>query len=340
MIRLTQLVKAAGWAAKIGPADLYNLLKNISLKKNDNIVVSFDTSDDAGVYRLGDKLLVQTVDVITPVVDEPYIFGKIAVINALSDIYAMGGDPLSALSILMYDCKLDSSIIKEVLNGAVEALNNENCALLGGHTIEDSEIKLGFSVTGVISDGKIYRNSTLKENNFIILTKPIGTGIISTALKANMVDECALSSATHSMTTSNKKASLIMKKYNVSACTDVTGFSLAGHLYEMAYYSKVSIDIDVKHIPIIDGTLKYASMGLIPAGAYRNKNFLSPFVEISNVDEQFIMPLFDPQTSGGLLIGVEPSDAEAFLDELKREGYNCSIIGKTIKKREKLIIFT
>jgi selenide,water dikinase len=241
----------------------------------------------------------------------------------------------------MYDCKIESSIIKEILNGAIEEFNNEDCALLGGHTVEDSEIKLGFSITGIITNGKIYRNNTLNEDNLLILTKPIGTGIISTALKGALVDEPALLAATGYMTTSNKKASEIMKKYNVSACTDVTGFSLAGHLYEMANYSNISIYIDVKSIPIIDGTLKYASMGLIPGGAYRNKDFLVPFVDINNsVDEQFIMPLFDPQTSGGLLIGVDPSDGENLLKDLKKNGHFCNIIGKTVSRQNKLIIFT
>lgn len=340
MVKLTSLTKAAGWAAKVGPEDLYNLLSRIPIKKDDNTILSFDTSDDAGVYKLNNIYIVQTIDLITPIVDDPYTFGRIVAINSMSDIFAMGGVPKTALSILLYNCQLDKEIIQRIIEGAVCELNKENCILLGGHTLEDEELKFGFAITGINEDKKLYRNNTINLDDDIILTKPIGTGVISTAIKADLACSESINDATESMLTSNSKASKIMKKYNISACTDVTGFSLTGHLYEMTKSSDYSITINTKKIPIMEKALEYSSMGLIPAGAYRIKAFLSAFTDYRNIKDPLLMLLFDPQTSGGLIITLQSNQSQLLLEELLNAGYSASIIGKVTKKKEKLIYYT
>ncbi|BAI79846.1 selenide, water dikinase [Deferribacter desulfuricans SSM1] len=304
--------------------------------------MSFETNDDSGVYKINDdKYLVQSVDFITPVVDDPYTFGRIAAINSLSDIYAMGGDPITALSILMYSCEIDSEIIKAMMQGACDELAKVKCNLVGGHTVDDNEVKLGFSVTGMITGDKIYKNCTARENDKIIYTKPLGIGVLSTALKGEMTTDDENKILEDVMLLSNYDASKIMKKYDVSACTDITGYGLAGHLYEVAKGSNKTLVINYEDINFLSPAVKYAEMGIIPAGAYFNKQFIEYFVDYSKVDEKYRMLLFDPQTSGGLAIFVSEDDAENLLNDLKDSGYSdVKIIGEVKNFKEKFLIFT
>jgi len=303
--------------------------------------VSFETNDDSGIYKVSDDIyLAQTVDYITPVVDEPYTFGRISAINSLSDIYAMGGDPITALSILMYSCEIDNEIIKAMMQGACDELAKVKCNLLGGHTISDNEVKLGFAITGMINDGKIYKNCTARENDKIIYTKPLGIGVLSTALKGEMTNNEENKILEDVMLFSNYLASKIMKKYDVSACTDITGFGLAGHLFEVAKGSNKTLKIYYNELSYLKSAIKYAEMGIIPAGAYFNKQFLENYVDYSKVEEKYKMLLFDPQTSGGLAIFVSEKDADSLLNELIESGYIYSkIIGEVKGYKEKYIIF-
>lgn len=257
----------------------------------------------------------------------------------MSDIFAMGGIPKTALSFLSYNCNTDNTIIRSILEGAIKELNDENCILLGGHTVEENELKCGFAITGIIEDNIIYRNNTLNVNDCLILTKKIGTGIISTAIKGNMASSEAIKDATESMIKSNAAASKIMKNYNISACTDVTGFSLIGHLHEMIQSKDLSIGINLQQIPLLTDVLDYVSKGLIPGGAYRNKNFLEPFVDLTHLCEDYEMVLFDPQTSGGFIIGIPEGEKDLLLKELLMSGYSASIIGQVTEKKNREIYF-
>lgn len=302
--------------------------------------MSFEEYDDAGIYRIDNKLIVQTIDVITPIVDDPFTFGRIVAINSMSDIFAMGGVPKTALSFLSYNCNIDSAIIRSVLEGAIKELNGEDCILLGGHTVEENELKCGFAITGLIEDNIIYRNNTLNINDCLILTKKIGTGIISTAIKGDMASYEAIKDATDSMVKSNGAASKIMKNYNVTACTDVTGFSLIGHLYEMVQSKDMSIALNLKKIPILHNALDYIAKGLIPGGTYRNKKFLEPYIDLTHINEEYQMLLFDPQTSGGFIIAIPEKEKVSVLNELLMAGYTANVIGTVTYKNNKPIYFT
>jgi selenide,water dikinase len=313
----------------------------LKLPECKNLLVGFETNDDAGVFKIKDDYyIVQTVDFITPVVDDPYIFGRISAINSLSDVYAMGANPLTALSVLMYNCDIDEKIIGEMMQGAVDELASSNCALLGGHTVDDHEIKLGFAVTGFIDDGKIYKNCTLREGDLLVYTKPLGIGILTTAIKGEVISESALKQVTNAMLLSNKKASEIFKQFDVSAVTDVTGFGLAGHAFEMAKGSSVSLEIYMDNLKIFDEAKSLAQMGIIPAGAYYNKQFLTDNYDFVSDEKDNEIIVFDPQTSGGLLIGVSFTDGEKLLSKLIESGYeDSSIIGIVTQKSDKYLVF-
>jgi len=270
-----------------------------------------DTSEDAGVFRLdADTALVQTLDVITPVVDDPLDFGYIAATNSFSDIYAMGGAPLTAMMLLAFDpCHLSLEGASLILEGASKALKEASCALVGGHTLEDKEIKFGLSVTGTIHPQKIVANSTARAGDLIYLTKPLGTGIASTARKAGMLPEKTHSLFLEIMKTSNGPASVAMVKAGVSAATDVTGFGLLGHLWEMCQGAKVGAALDFGSVPLLPGIFELVDMGLVPGGTYRNRSFLEGHVTEIDVPEARLLPLFDPQTSGGLLMAIDPEKA-------------------------------
>ncbi|MCK4307714.1 selenide, water dikinase SelD, partial [candidate division WOR-3 bacterium] len=304
----------------------------------------FEGAEDAGIYKLTDNLaIVQTLDFFTPIVDDPYIFGQITVANALSDVYAMGGKPLVAMNIVAFPIKkLDVSVLQEILKGGLKKMDEAEVILVGGHSVEDSELKYGISVTGVIHPDKVITNAGAEVGDQIVLTKPIGTGIINTALKENMVKADTIKKVTESMTTLNRKASEIMQEIGVSACTDVTGFGLLGHACEMIVEDeKVGMVIYPDKIPLFPETENLAKMGIVPAGAYRNKMFRAGFIEKQREIPDWMMDiLFDPQTSGGLLICVSPKKADEIVQKIKESGIeNAIVIGEIVQKpRGKIIL--
>ena len=299
-------------------------------------MVGLETSDDAGVYQLNDEVaLVQTVDFFTPIVDDPFTFGQIAAANALSDVYAMGGTPLTALNLVAFPIKaLSLSILKEILRGGLSKMEEAGVALIGGHTVEDPEIKYGLSVTGIVHPNKILTNAKAKVGDQLVLTKPLGTGIISTALKGGMASEDAVKRMVESMITLNRKASEKMRTFGANACTDITGFSFIGHALEMAIASQVGMVIQSKNIPIFQEAMEYSRLGLIPGGAHSNRQFFSCRAEVhSNVPALLIDILYDPQTSGGLLISLPTDGAKRLVETLKTEGdLYSSIVGQVVEE--------
>lgn len=299
-------------------------------------MVGLETSDDAGVYQLNDEVaLVQTVDFFTPIVDDPFTFGQIAAANALSDVYAMGGTPLTALNLVAFPIKaLSLSILKEILRGGLSKMEEAGVALIGGHTVEDPEIKYGLSVTGIVHPNKILTNAKAKVGDQLVLTKPLGTGIISTALKGGMASEDAVKRMVESMITLNRKASEKMRTFGANACTDITGFSFIGHALEMAIASQVGMVIQSKNIPIFQEAMEYSRLGLIPGGAHSNRQFFSCRAEVHfNVPALLIDILYDPQTSGGLLISLPTDGAERLVETLKKEGdLYSSIVGQVVEE--------
>jgi selenide,water dikinase len=320
----------------VGPEDLDQILKGLSIPKNPKVLVGLDTSDDAGVYQLNEETaLVQTVDFFTPIVDDPFTFGQIAVANALSDVYAMGGTPLTALNLVAFPIKtLSYSILKEILRGGLSKMEEAGVALVGGHTVEDPEVKYGLAVTGVIHPKKILTNAKAKVGDRLVLTKPLGTGIIATALKGGTASEEAVRKIVESMLALNRKASESMQALGAHACTDITGFGFIGHTLEMALASNVGMVIRSKEIPIFSEAIEYAKLGLIPGGAHSNRDFFSCRVEVHpNVPAFLNDILYDPQTSGGLLISLPPSEADRLVEILKKEGdTSSSIVGEVVEE--------
>jgi len=295
--------------------------------------VGLDRADDAGVYRVTDDIaIIQTVDFFTPIVDDPYCFGQIAAANALSDIYAMGGIPKTAMNIVCFPSKqMDLSILRQILVGGLDKMEEAGVVLVGGHSVDDSELKYGLAVTGFIHPDRILTKQNLKTGDYLILTKPLGVGIINTAAKGGLASEKIVKTVTAIMASLNKDAAEIMGKYPVNACTDITGFGFLGHLAEMVTDSGFGVKIQADRLPIISKALEFAGMGLVPAGAYRNRDFRSSMVDISssvNLSVQDV--LFDPQTSGGLLICVENKIADRLLDELKNKGMDKAAIVGTV----------
>lgn len=298
--------------------------------------MGLDTSDDAGVYQLSDEIaLVQTVDFFTPIVDDPFTFGQIAVANALSDVYAMGGTPLTGMNLVAFPIKnMPSSILKEILLGGLSKMKEAGVALVGGHSIEDPEIKYGLAVTGLVHPKKILTNAKARVGDKLVLTKALGTGIIATALKGGMASEDAVRKIVESMATLNRVASEWMIKCGAHACTDITGFSLIGHALEMATASQVGLVIQSEAIPIFPEAMEYAKMGLVPGGTHSNRQFFSCKVEMDSKISSLLVDIFyDPQTSGGLLISMPSSGAEDLVAALKKEGqaHSC-IVGEVIKE--------
>jgi selenide,water dikinase len=304
--------------------------------------VGLDRADDAGVYKVTDDIaIIQTVDFFTPVVDDPYWFGQIAAANALSDVYAMGGIPKTAMNLVAFPLKdMDISILRQIIQGGLDKMKEAGVVLVGGHSVEDKELKYGLSVTGFIHPDRILTKKNLKEGDRLILTKPLGTGIINTSIKGGLASPEIIETVTRLMATLNRDAALIMNDYPVHACTDITGFGLLGHLAEMIVDSPFGIRLASKSIPIIPGTLDYAGMGLVPAGAYKNREFRECMVDFSpSVDRLVQDVLFDPQTSGGLLICVERDCADELLRELKKKGIkDAAIIGEVLPEPKGKII--
>ena len=324
----------------MSPMDLAKALTNLKKIEDKNLLVGFETSDDAAVYKISeDTAIIQTLDFFTPVVDDPYIFGQIAAANALSDVYAMGGTPILALNIVGFPSCLDMSILNQILKGGQDKVIESGAVLVGGHSIKDDEPKYGLSVCGIVDPNFICRNNAAKINQNIILTKPLGSGIINTAAKANMADKSQLEEAINVMRTLNRYPKELVKKYNITGMTDVTGFGLMGHINEMTQDSDISVKIYVNSIDIIQGVLEYSSMGILPGGLYNNKSFVESNIQCEDYikDNPIYDILFDPQTSGGLLICVDEDKTTSLIQELKDFTISCKIIGKTIKKQEKNI---
>jgi len=308
--------------------------------KDPNLLVGMDKPDDAGVYRISDDTaLILTLDFFTPVVDDPYLFGQIAVTNALSDVYAMGGRPLVAMNIICFPQDGDVSILQEILRGGYDKMAEAGTLLVGGHSVDDSEIKYGISVTGTVHPERILKNIGSLPGDSLILTKPVGTGIISTAIKADMADAGVEEKVATYMNTLNKVPAEIMSGFDVHACTDVTGFGLLGHACEMIEKSDVGMRIFSSSVPVIKEALEYASMGLIPAGAYRNEKYRESFVEKDScVSDDLMKILFDPQTSGGLMISLPSDQAGSLLVMLHDAGItDAAIIGEITRDHPGMI---
>ncbi len=297
--------------------------------------MGFSTADDAGVYLIDDDTaLVQTIDVITPVVDDPADYGSIAAVNALSDIYAMGGKPVTALSFLAFDpCKVPAEIIGEILEGSLSALADAGTTLLGGHTLEDPELKFGFAVTGTVRADSFVTNSGASAGDMIYLTKPLGTGISATAAKGSMVPADLLSQSTAWMKTSNLDASTAMLKSGASAATDVTGFGLLGHLAEMCRPGGLGALVDHDTIPVMHGVRELVTEGLVPEGAYNNRKYLEGFVDTQGLEPEVTLPLYDPQTSGGLLVAISPERSDILEMNFGEAGVFFARIGLFTGKR-------
>lgn len=318
-VKLTKLAKCAGCGAKVGAGVLAQLLDGIRVHEDPNLLVGFDKSDDASVYKVSDDLaLVQTVDFFPPIADDPYLFGQIAATNALSDVYAMGGEPKLCLNIMAIPESMPKEAVHQLLRGGYDKVYEAGALITGGHSILDEEPKYGLAVTGFVHPDKILTNSGARPGDVLLLTKPLGIGVLTTAAKADMASPAAVALAQQLMTTLNKSARDAMVQYRVHACTDVTGFGLLGHACEMAQGSGVELELRVEDIDLIPEAVELARMGILPAGRYRNRAFAEGEVDagVTELCKQDL--LYDPQTAGGLLMAVDPADADALLAELRR----------------------
>ena len=341
-IKLTKLASCAGCGAKVGAGVLAQLLSDIKVVKDERLLVGFDKSDDASVYKINDDTaIVQTVDFFPPIADDPYIFGQIAAVNAMSDIYAMGGEPKLALNIMAVPKSMDKEHVHEILRGGYDKAYEAGVIITGGHSIFDEEPKYGLAVTGFINPDKVITNSGAKVGDVLFLTKPIGIGILTTGMKAEIVSKESEKLAYSIMTTLNKSARDVMIKYKIHACTDVSGFSLMGHLLEMVQGSEVNAEIHTADIDLIEEAKSLAKMGVLPEGLYRNRSYAESYVDEGNTELYIQDMLFDPQTAGGLLIAVDEADADRFYEELKTAVPSAQRIGvitpKTDGKRIKLV---
>jgi selenide,water dikinase len=321
--------------AKLAPSDLAQVLSKLPPQNKENVIVGFENSDDAGVYRLTDDIaLVQTVDFFTPVADDPEIYGRVAAVNSLNDVYAMGGKPLTALSIVAYPQKGDWEILGKILEGGQRAMNEEGVVVLGGHSIDDAEMKFGYAVTGVVHPDKVITNAGAKPGDVLILTKPIGTGAISTGVKNGIASKKSVDAAIAAMTKSAAEASKIMQRLRANACTDVTGFGLLGHAYEMAKASAVTFEIASENVPLLPDVIELIEQKMLTRGDRNNRVYVGDTVKMDeSVSSATQSALYDPQTAGGLLISLNKTDAAKFLSEVS----DAVIIGTVTAKRNHLI---
>jgi selenide, water dikinase len=317
------------------------VLGKLARQHDPNVLVGFDTADDAGVYKISaDQALVQTVDFFTPIVDDPYTFGQIAATNSLSDVYAMGGRPLSALAMVCFPEKGDLDILERILSGGLSKMMEAKCAVIGGHSVRDPEIKFGYAVTGIIHPERVWTNAAAQPGDKLILTKALGTGVISTAIKRGEARQAWIDAATESMTTLNARAAdvAIGGSYHVHAATDITGFGLVGHLREVALGAKVSMRIDSARVPLLDGAIDCVRGGFIPGGLTANREFAECVVGYEgDVSAEVKTLLFDPQTAGGLLLSVADEDANALLAALNAAGVPAVEIGDVLPAGKALI---
>jgi selenide,water dikinase len=318
----------------MGPKALAQVLRRVNFPADpEKLLIGLDKADDAAVYSLTDEIaLIQTLDFFTPVVDDPYLFGQIAAANALSDVYAMGGQPILAMNIVGFPSCLEAEILSQILQGGADKVKEAGASLCGGHTVVDEEPKYGLSVTGTVHPDKLLSNSGIKEGDLILLTKPLGTGVMVSAIKGGFTKSDESNPAVKSMLTLNNTALKYFDQYQINACTDVTGFGLIGHLLEMSENSSLEITIEAPEIPIFEGVRDFAESGLLPAGAYKNRDNYEEFVSESGKRDQTLYELmYDPQTSGGLLISVAEEDAAELLIDLYGEGLDVAVIAKAKK---------
>ena len=327
MVRLTDYVTSGGCACKIGPHILERVLKSVTSVTNERVLADMTGADDAGVYKISDTLaLVQTLDFFTPVVNDPVLFGKIAAANALSDVYAMGGTPLTAMNIVGFPISLvEQGVLTDVLNGAASIVAESGAAIVGGHSIENKEPIFGMSVTGQVDPNHIWKNKGAQVGDVLVLTKRIGTGIMNNALKADLFPT-GTAQAVASMSTLNRVAAEVAHNFTIHACTDVTGFSLMGHSVEMASASNVTIHIKTYDIPLFDDVIEAAQMGLVPAASYGNRKAITDVQVDANLDGVWTDILFDPQTSGGLLFSVPAAEGPNLVKALRDVGIECATI--------------
>jgi len=305
------------------------------------LIVGFETADDAGVYRLRDDLaIVQTLDFFTPIVDDPYDYGRIAALNSINDVWAMAGTPITAMAITCFPKKgVDPAILGEIMRGGLETINKYGVTLIGGHSVDNEQIMFGYSVTGVIDPNKVAKNSGARVGDVIVLTKPIGTGVISTGIKKGRVSNSIVAGSVETMLTPGKFAAEAMREFEVKGATDVTGFALLGHAWEMACASKVTIEIDERAVPLLDGALELASQGMLTSGDKTNREYVGADVEIAEtVDPNMIKLLFDPQTAGGMLIAIAEDKAETLLKTLKEHYRHARIIGSVLREGPRKIL--
>jgi selenide, water dikinase len=353
-VKLTAMAKAAGCAAKLNPATLDGILRKLPRQTDPNVLVGFDTNDDAGIYLVGENLaLVQTVDFFTPIVDDPFLFGKIAAANALSDVYAMGGRPLCSLSIVGFPEKGDPRILEEIIRGGLAMMSEAQCSVIGGHSIRNEDMIFGYAVTGAIDPRRVWRNVGARAGDVLLFTKPLGTGVITTALKKNATRQDSLAAAVAAMTTLNRAAAAALREVEqaaspespIHAVTDVTGFSLLGHAREMALgdpahkIAAVSFEIDHSAFAYFPGAVDAAREGHLSGGLKNNRAFVSDCVAFSpGVPTEYQDLLFDPQTSGGLLIAMSPEHLNAAFESLTRHNVAVQKVGRVVAKTSPLIL--
>ncbi|WP_314576203.1 selenide, water dikinase SelD [Enterococcus gilvus] len=338
METVQQLIVCGGCNAKIGPGNLGELLADLPKATSEKLLVGFDSTDDAAVIKLREDLaIIQTLDFFPTMVTDPYLFGKIAAANALSDVYAMGGEVLSALNIVAFPEEKNLGILKEILRGGAEKVQEAGAILAGGHSIHDSSVKYGLSVTGTINPTKIYQNNTCQLGDHLILTKPLGVSIITVGYSAEEISEEAFVKATTSMETLNKYAMAIIRNYEINSCTDVTGFGLAGHLHEMVN-GQYSAEIDSARLPYFEEAYQGAKEFILTAGGQRNRNYMEDKIDFQLNDFGIEELLFDPQTSGGLLVSVPADEAAALVAELQAAGIPAQDFGTIIEKQDKELI--
>ncbi len=339
-IKLTKLAKCAGCGAKVGAGVLARLLDGIRVHNDPNLLVGFDKSDDASVYRISDELaLVQTVDFFPPIDDDPYIFGQIAATNALSDVYAMGGEPKLALNLMCVPETLPREAVHALLRGGYDKVYEAGAIITGGHSILDDEPKYGLAVTGFVHPERLLTNAGAQPGDILFLTKPLGIGILTTAAKGGLLSPEGAALARRLMTTLNKGARDVMVQYHVHACTDVTGFGLLGHALEMAQGSNTMLELETAAIDLISEAHAFAEMGILPAGMYRNRQFAEAYVDAGQTPLAVQDMLYDPQTSGGLLMAVAPEDADALFTALRSAVPSAQRIGRVCPPRgEKRIV--
>lgn len=334
-VKLTKLAECAGCGAKVGAGELAQLFEGFAQPRDPNLLVGFDRADDAAVYRVSDDVaMVQTLDFFPPIADDPYVFGAIAAANALSDIYAMGACPKTALNIMMVPEDMDAGIVREILRGGASKVAEAGAVVCGGHSIYDREPKYGMAVTGLVHPDRVLANAGACVGDALLYTKPLGIGILSTAAKAQALQASAEAELYQTMMTLNRAAHDLMDGYRVHACTDITGFGVVGHALEMAQASDVALELRADAFDVFDGALDFARMGFVPAGAYRNRRYAGPHVGFDGVSREMADVLFDPQTSGGLFVAVASEDAAELLTKLAPVVSSARLVGQVVAHQE------